>query len=305
MTEDSPVRAAPVSPCPSLLLPDVGGLERAIVASTPALVCVIDSDVRIALFNPALEIATGWAAAEVLGRPFCEVLAVPGEADRIHDAVTRAIATGLAPPQEGDWRDRWGGSRRVSMQNSVLHDETGRPVALVCVGTDVTQRRLLEAQLHERANSDALTGLRNRAALLVALEAELSDRGSPGCALLFCDLDGFKQVNDQHGHDAGDRLLRDVAARLLEVTGLDDVVARMGGDEFVVLSPRAAPWEAAELSSRIGEAVGRSFATRHGLVTLGISVGIAIGGPGDAADQLLAAADRHMYGVKVQRRQGA
>src|SRR4051812_9687530 len=134
-----------------------GSLEVGIVASTPALVCVIDASGRIALFNPALERATGWAAAEVLGRPFCEVLAVPQEAGLAWDAIERAIATGEAPPQEGDWRDRWGGHRRVAMQNSVLRDPVGRPVAMVCVGIDVTDRRALEAELRERADSDVLT----------------------------------------------------------------------------------------------------------------------------------------------------
>ena len=303
MAADDPAHAAPVALSPAVLpVAPGGGLEAAIIASTPALVCVIDSAARIVLFNPALEIATGWTAAEVLGRPFCDVLAVPAEADRAHDAITRAIATGHAPPQEGEWADRWGGHRRVSMQNSVLHDASGRPVAMVCVGADVTERRRAEAQLHERASSDVLTGLRNRAALLAALDAELADAGSLGCALLFCDLDGFKQVNDTHGHDAGDRLLIDVAARLLDVTSPTDVVSRLGGDEFVVLARRSTPARAELLSQRIDEAVGRAFDTRHGPVALGISVGIAIGAPGDLTDHLLAAADRHMYGVKVQHR---
>ncbi len=294
--------AAPTGRRPSPL-PSAGhGLEAAILASTPALVCVIDEDGRIALFNPALEQATGWAAAEVLGRRFVEVLAAPGETELAHDAITRAIATGSAPPQEGDWRDRWGGHRRVAMQNSVLRDAAGRPVAMVCVGADVTERRLLETQLRERASSDVLTGLRNRAALFAALDAELADAASPGCALLFCDLDGFKQVNDTHGHDVGDRLLREVAARLLDVTSPTDVVARLGGDEFVVLCPRAAPAHAARLAARITDVVAQPFTTRHGPVVAGVSVGVAVGSSGDDADALLAAADRHMYGVKIRRR---
>ena len=303
MSTGSATAGAPHVPMPSTDVPvAAASLEEAIIASTPALVCVIDADARIALFNPALERATGWAAAEVLGRPFCEVLAIPEEAALAYDAISRAIATGQAPPQEGCWLDRWGGYRRVAMQNSVVRDAAGRPVAMVCIGADVTDRRLHEAQLRERANSDVLTGLRNRAALSASLDAELADPSSPGCGLLFCDLDGFKEVNDCHGHDVGDRLLREVAARLLDVTRSTDVVARLGGDEFVVLCPAATSADVNALAGRIDEAVAQPFATQNGPVHLGISVGIALGSPGDDADRLLAVADRHMYGIKTARR---
>ena len=291
-----------VPPVASLgLLVAEGSLEQAVLASMSALVCVIDAEGRIALFNPALERATGWSATEVLGRRFCEVLVVPSEADLAHDAITRSIATGHAPPQEGDWLDRWGGQRRVAMQNSVLRDGAGRPIAMVCVGADVTDRRLLEAQLRDRANTDVLTGLRNRAALFTALNDALADSANPGCGLLFCDLDGFKEVNDTHGHDVGDRLLREVAARLLDVTRDSDVVARLGGDEFVVLSPGATPSETTDLAERVSDVIARPFATRHGSVIVGVSVGVALSAPGEPAEHLLAAADRHMYGIKTRR----
>ncbi len=80
------------------------------------------------------------------------------------------------------------------------------------------------------------------------------------------------------------------------------LVARLGGDEFVVLRPRATDTDAQALASHIADEVARPFAARHRLVTIGISVGVALSTPGDAADRLLAAADRHMYGVKAQRR---
>jgi diguanylate cyclase (GGDEF)-like protein/PAS domain S-box-containing protein len=280
----------------------VDTLAAELVGSTTAFVCVIGADGRILLFNPALERATGWSSAEVADRLFWEVLTVPHEAALARDCIARAIATGTAPPQEGDWLDRWGGHRRVSMQNGVLLDRRGRPYAMTCVGFDVTQQRIAEARLQQRAASDPLTGLRNRAALLAALRGELTDPDSTGCGVLFCDLDGFKAANDTHGHQVGDLLLTEIAQRLTETCSSDDVVGRYGGDEFVVLARRSAATRVDDLRRGIEAAVGQPIDTPHGPVTLGISVGIAIGRAGDNSDDLIATADRHMYGVKTQRR---
>lgn len=277
-------------------------LEQALIASTSALICVIGEGGRIMLFNAALETATGWASSEVEGRAFWDVLVVAHDVEPAKDAIARALATGEAPPQEGDWLDRWGGHCRVAMQNSVLWDTDGRPAALVCVGVDVSAQRAAEAQLRERANNDVLTGLRNREALLVALDDEVSDVTSPGSVVMFADLDGFKAANDTHGHDIGDLLLREVADRLLAATRSEDVVARFGGDEFVVLCRRTTPAQGAAIGRRINAAIALPFTTPHGLVHLGISVGAAVGTRGDSPDQLLAAADRHMYGIKTRRK---
>jgi diguanylate cyclase (GGDEF)-like protein/PAS domain S-box-containing protein len=273
-----------------------------LVQSTTAFVSVVGADGRILMFNPALERATGWSSAEVVGQVFWDVLVVPHEVALARDCIERAMATGAAPPQEGEWLDRWGGRRRVSMLNGVLLDDTGRPYAMTCIGFDVTEQRVAEAQLQQRAASDPLTGLRNRAALLTALRGELADTDSSGCGVLFCDLDGFKAANDTHGHQVGDLLLTEVAQRLTQASSSDDVVARYGGDEFVILARRSTSERVDRLRRRIGDAVCRPIDTPHGPVTLGISVGVAIGHPGDTSDDLIAAADRHMYGVKTQRR---
>lgn len=190
-------------PAPHITHTAQTALESAVVASTPVLVVVVGADGGIMLFNPALERSTGWRSDEVLGRAFWDVLVVPHEVELAKDCVARAIATGDAPPQEGDWLDRHGGHRRVAMQNSVVRDDSGRPFAVVFVGVDVTEQRRVDAQLRRRANTDPLTGLANRSTLLQALHDELADEASQGCGLLFCDLDGFKQANDTHGHEIG------------------------------------------------------------------------------------------------------
>ncbi|MBX9246080.1 GGDEF domain-containing protein [Actinotalea ferrariae] len=270
------------------------------VATTPAFVCLVGAGGRLLAFNAALEEATGWSTAEVAGRLFVDVLVVPHEVEPATDCVRRALSTGEVAPQEGDWLDRWGGQRRVSMLMSVVRDDAGRPEVLTIVGFDVTLQRQAEATLRERARTDVLTGLANRATLDAALRAELDGPGS--CGVLFCDLDGFKRANDTHGHEVGDLILREVARRLLDVTTPEDVVGRFGGDEFVVLLRDADAYRVADVTAALERSFDEPFATPHGLVRVGMSVGAAVGASGDDPDQLVAAADRHMYGVKTARR---
>ena len=278
---------------------------RTVVEGTSALVCVIDVQGRIVLVNPALEQSTGWRESELLGRLFVEVLAVPEEAARAAEAIADALATGQAPNQEGEWLDRHGGRRRVAMQNSVLHHRRGRAVAFVIVGLDVTVLRREEAALRRRAETDLLTGLANRGAFFAALEEALG-LGAESTGLLFCDLDGFKQANDTHGHAAGDTVLVEMAGRLRRLVGAGNLAARIGGDEFVLLVRQASPERLTALAEQVREAVGRPLRTTVDdtpvEITLSVSVGMAIARPGITADDLVAAADRAMYAAKSSAR---
>jgi diguanylate cyclase (GGDEF)-like protein/PAS domain S-box-containing protein len=275
-------------------LPDQ--LLRDFVYASDALLCIVDGAGRILLTNPALQRFTDRSAEEMLGEPFWDVYVVPEHAALSRDAVARAMATGVAHPQEGDWVTGAGERRRVAMRNTVLRDDQGRPYAVGCVGLDVTDDRRREAQLHLRAQTDLLTGIANRGALFDALRARLVD--GPDCALLFCDLDQFKIVNDRHGHAVGDALLAEVAARMAEEAGPGDLVARFGGDEFVILCSGRSAEELAALAGRVRAAVGTPFPGPTGPLSVGVSVGIAVGRTGDDADELIGRADRAMYGAK-------
>ena len=211
------------------------------------------------------------------------------------------MASGMAHPQEGDWITGDGERRRVAMRNTVLADDDGLPYAIGCVGLDVTDDRRREAQLHQRAQTDLLTGIANRGALFDALHGQLED--GPGCALLFCDLDQFKAINDEHGHAVGDGMLAEVAARLVGLTGPEELVARFGGDEFVILCPRPDEAELAELAGGWPPG-GQAVPGRKGRV-VGVSVGVAIGRAGESGDELIGRADRAMYGVKTHQRRRA
>jgi diguanylate cyclase (GGDEF)-like protein/PAS domain S-box-containing protein len=275
-------------------------LLRAFVESTDALVCIIDGTGRILLANRALQRFTGRTADELHGQWFWDVYVAPEHVVLAQDAVERAMATGTAHPQEGDWLTGDGERRRVAMRNTVLTDDEGLPYALACVGLDVTDDRRREERLHQRAQTDLLTGIANRGALFDALHRRLEQ--GPGCALLFCDLDQFKEVNDQYGHAVGDLILAEVAARLVAVAGPDDLVARFGGDEFVILCPTPDEVSLAEIAQRVVAEVGRPFVGPEGPLTLGVSVGIAVGQAGESADELIGRADRAMYGAKTNQR---
>jgi cyclic di-GMP phosphodiesterase Gmr len=273
-----------------------------VVERTTALVNVADRDGRLVLANPALQRFTGLAEAELLGRPFWEVFVVPEDVARARTAFGLAISGGLPFPDEGDWLAVDGRRRRIAMQNSVLVDEQGRPCGVACVGIDVTEDRRTTALLGEQATTDPLTGVRNRSALFTGLQRHLDPHTGSPCGLLFCDLDDFKQVNDRHGHAVGDKLLVEVAARLLEVTGPDDVVARFGGDEFVVLRPGADEAALADLVQRVETRLRDPLGLPCGRLWAGASIGSAIGRPGDDADDLVVRADHRMYAVKTRRR---
>jgi diguanylate cyclase (GGDEF)-like protein/PAS domain S-box-containing protein len=169
---------------------------------------------------------------------------------------------------------------------------------------DVHQSRLEAERLASSASTDHLTGALNRTGLQELLGA-LASAGRP-LALAFCDLDGFKQVNDRFGHQFGDAVLVDVAARLRRVSRPADALARLGGDEFVVVLPGVAD---AALAGRLAERLVRAVAGVDGTMTLttatdirrlplSLSVGVALSGAGLTTDELLKLADTAMYEAK-------
>ncbi len=276
------------------------GLLRAVAAATEALLCVVDADGRILLANPALQRFTGRTPGELLGRRFTDVYVVPEHVALAEDAVARAMATGRAHPQEGDWLTGSGERRRISMRNTVLTDDGGRPYAVACVGVDVTDEHQRDAGLHHRAETDLLTGMANRGVLFDVLR--IHQDGGAGCGVLFCDLDDFKAVNDDHGHSVGDRVLAEAAARLAAAVRPEQLVARFGGDEFVVVCPGAAEEDLVRLVQRVAARMDAPFAGPAGALRIGVSIGTAVGRPGETPDELVARADRAMYGAKTQRR---
>ena len=171
----------------------------------------------------------------------------------------------------------------------------------------LAQLRRANAELSSHALSDPLTGLPTRRALLAELARALARGQREGRAVhvAFVDLDGFKAINDAHGHDAGDVFLAAVAARLAAAMRGGDFLGRYGGDEFVVIAASPEGEGSAPLRERLAAATcGRYDLPGVALDYPGASVGVASAAPGEASDVVLARADAAMYAAKRARRQG-
>ncbi|HYO32480.1 MAG TPA: EAL domain-containing protein [Nocardioidaceae bacterium] len=195
-----------------------------------------------------------------------------------------------------DGGDVWA---RVSV--SVVRDSQGKPLHFVHQMEDVTEIRTAQEKLERRALYDPLTGLANRGLLLDRLTHALTRRrrGKELVAVAFCDLDHFKRVNDSLGHQSGDVMLREVARRLQDAVRTSDTVARMGGDEFVLLLPDVDSLAGAQVVvDRARLAVEQPIEVDGHSLVVKLSAGLAVGTSGAGAEMLLRDADTALYTAK-------
>jgi diguanylate cyclase (GGDEF)-like protein len=183
-------------------------------------------------------------------------------------------------------------------------DDAGEALWIACLAIDVTEQHEREATLSHRASHDPLTGLPNRALLRdrLGVAVAVAQRVRSPVAVLALDLDGFKEVNDRHGHATGDELLQQVAARICAVVRPADTVARLGGDEFVVVvHPPEDPSAAVQVAERIRDQIAlMDYVVGDQRLQITTSIGLTVseaGAPVDP-DALLRAADRGMYRAK-------
>jgi diguanylate cyclase (GGDEF)-like protein/PAS domain S-box-containing protein len=191
----------------------------------------------------------------------------------------------------------------VAVNATLVRDDEGRPLHVLGQMRDVTERREYEARLRHLADHDPLTGLLNRRGFESALDAHVARcrRYGAAGALLVIDLDGFKHVNDTHGHHAGDELLVDVASGLRERVRETDVLARLGGDEFAVLLPVETAAQA-EVAAEALVAVIRERGRVRGVTA---SIGVAlVDATTETGEELQVRADRAMYAAKAAGRDG-
>jgi diguanylate cyclase (GGDEF)-like protein/PAS domain S-box-containing protein len=250
--------------------------------------------------SPASAAITGYEPQELIGTLPCERIA---EEDRDAVVAYGEQLMGQDEPATITYRLRRkdGELRWLETIARAVSDEAGVR-ELVSVTRDVSERKQAELELSHAALHDALTGLPNRALFLdrLGLALRRTERRSGSVAVLFCDLDRFKIVNDSLGHDAGDRLLIDVARRIGAALRPADTVARFGGDEFTILCEDiAGEIEAATIAQRIVDVFREPFALEDGEVFLATSLGIAIArGADDRAADLIRDADAAMYRAK-------
>ncbi len=258
--------------------------------------------------NPAALAMLASVPGEVVGQEFDQFSQAQHGPDQLEvgipeqDSIFLRLDRAVSPAVEEAWFRRADGSRFLS--SFCRSPLAGRIDGEVIVFQDITERRALEEELRQQTVTDFLTGLGNRNAFKAALHAAIEHarrNGDSHVALMFIDLDHFKRINDNLGHEVGDRLLKAVAHRLREQVRAYDVVSRLGGDEFtIVLGDLEFPDDAATVARKILNALRQPFTLGEGLdVAVGASIGIATYPEcGDDTEALMRTADVAMYQAK-------
>jgi diguanylate cyclase (GGDEF)-like protein/PAS domain S-box-containing protein len=277
-----------------------------LIDELPDLICRYELDGTLLFVNRAYAEYFGSTPDALVGRNFLDL--VPDRLRRQVEDDIRSLHSlrpdGPVAVNEHRSVDRDGRVRWVQWTDKALFDETGRLREIVSVGRDVTERREAEEQALFLASHDPLTLLLNRRSLLAELDTALAEARRTGLAVgvVYLDVNGFKEVNDQLGHAAGDRILVEIGHRLRRGFRPWDRVARIGGDEFVVLCGRVTMAEEVdELAQRAQHLVNRAAADRGG-PPWGVSVGTACSSGNDDPGSLLSRADRAMYRNKAAGR---
>jgi diguanylate cyclase (GGDEF)-like protein/PAS domain S-box-containing protein len=274
----------------------------------PIAVRAVSSDVRndrFTLFNRAYEDLTGDSRDRLIGKTPHELFPAD-RADlivRFDEEALRSDHVIATPEHEIETARQ--GRRLIVAKKAAIPDENGQAQYLLTVMEDITDRRRAEQHISHLAHNDSLTGLPNRASCLEYLSKALDEasKGDEQFAVMCLDLDRFKEANDVYGHLIGDGLLREVAGRLQEFAQ-GAFLARIGGDEFIVVLRGAEVSDAAEqLGERLVAAFKRDFEVDGHRIQIGLSIGVAMfPHDGDDVKTLIANADAALYQAKSEVR---
>lgn len=256
-------------------------------------------DDRAIWTSPSVTAAFGWRPEHWLGRRPAEFL--HPEDLEAHEAALRALGRGESLVCRRRLRGRDGSWHWVDVHAGPYHDQQGDIDGLVASLRVIDAAVAAERQLERQARTDELTGLLNRREGLARLEAHTSivKRSGERTAVLFCDLDRFKTINDQHGHAAGDQLLRTVADRVRGCLRSGDLAARVGGDELLVVLEGVRDLDSAmAVAEKIRRVTEEPVATAFGDLAISLSIGVTLALPGEDSDALIARADAAMYEAK-------
>ena len=264
-------------------------------------IMVTDTDDRIIMVNRSFELLTGYCATEVIGR-------VPDLLDPGRDDATSRSARRDALAAVGRWSgEAWGRKRTgetypVAMSVASVCDAEGATSHYISILADVSDQKMQAARIEQLAFYDSLTGLPNRALFLDRLEQTLASskrHGGQG-AILFLDLDRFKEINDSLGHAVGDMALVEVSRRFQAVSRKEETLARLGGDEFVLIAENADHQTAVRIASRLQRVLSEPLDLMGQAYSVGASIGIAFyPADGTTSEDLIKRTDIAMYQAKA------
>lgn len=267
---------------------------------------LVGMDGRFLKVNAAYCRITGYAEDELLARTFLDITYSEDAADNANVAQRMRSCEISTFQAEKRYVRKDGGIVWVQLNVSAVRDAAGTPTHQITHAQDITARKAAEAALRAQARHDQLTGLPNRHAFLERLEEAFasSRRGAGAFAVLYLDLDGFKDVNDTLGHVEGDRLLQAVAARLKSNVRATDCTARFGGDEFAVLQTGPNdPSDAGALAAELTKCLAAPYRLDNNEVRITASVGISFFNSEIAdPDEMLTQADLALYRAKEEGR---
>jgi len=277
-------------------------LQAIFASATDYAIITMDAGGDIQTWNAGAEKITGFRFSEVIGQPLAIIFTPEDCATGAPDLeFSNAVNEGRASDYR--WHMRKDGSRFwADGVMTPIHNADGEHIGYLKILRDITEKKRAELQLLEMVSIDALTKLPNRSAFNTRIQEVLSASHRSGqiFILQILDLDGFKEVNDMYGHQAGDDLLVQVAQRMKSVTRDTDFIARLGGDEFVILQPDLHSSQlGGSLANKILDVLSQPFKIDGHEMKSGASIGIAVY-PQDAKDveQLLKKADLALYRVK-------
>lgn len=285
--------------------------HRLLADNASDVIWTMDLDGRFTYISPSVEALRGYTSAEAMAQTMDEAL-TPESAGIARQAFVRALGEIQAGGEVADFRGeleqtcKGGGSVWTETTVTAIRCADGRHFELLGVSRDISERRQAERYMRHLAEFDALTDLPNRVLFSDRLQVALTrvKRDQTRLALMFVDLDRFKPVNDNFGHAVGDVVLQEVARRMRDAVRESDTVARIGGDEFVVLLPVVADADAAvQVAEKIRQALHAPFTVDDLEISLSCSIGIALA-PDHGKDEIVLAkqADEAMYRAKNEGR---
>jgi len=277
---------------------------NAVLKASPEAIMTLNPDGIVTMWNEAAERVFGWTGKEVIGK-FNPM--VPENKLEEFRTLREKVLKGESFSGKEVRRKRKDGSLiDISISTAPLTDKRGKITGIVAMISNITERKKMERKLRTLSLKDDLTGLYNRRGFLTFARQQLNiaNRRKEGVLLLYADVDGLKKINDKFGHKAGDMILVTTAKLIKKVFRETDTMARIGGDEFVVLSVQTQDAEGEVIKKRFEKNLEQYNARRRHVFRLSVSTGIVYYKPScpHSIEELLVQGDRLMYRQKRYRK---